>query len=99
MRKDVEFTEHDVFKQPMSEAEIRELLGDRPASILFSTKSPRYKAMGLDGKQLSDDERIRLMVEEPYLIRRPSFRIGPTLVVGLDTQQLDQALGGKVSPT
>jgi len=68
------------------------MLGDRPASDLFSTKSPRYKAMGLEGKTLSNDEMIRLMAEEPYLVRRPTFRIGDRLVVGMDTKQLDALL-------
>lgn len=87
-----EVTERDLFKQPLSAAELRDLLGDRPASDLFSTKSPRYKAMGLEGKTLSNDEMIRLMAEEPYLVRRPSFRIGDRLVVGMDTPQLDALL-------
>lgn len=72
--------------------ELRELLGDRPAADLFSTKSPRYKAMGLAERNLSNDDLIGLMAEEPYLVRRPSFRIGDRLVVGMDTQQLDALL-------
>lgn len=48
--------------------------------------------MGLEGKPLSNDDMIRLMAEEPYLVRRPSFRIGDRLVVGMDTKQLDALL-------
>lgn len=48
--------------------------------------------MGLEGKPLSSQDQIRLMAEEPYLVRRPSFRIGDELVVGLDTKQLDALL-------
>lgn len=84
--------ERDLFKEPLTAAELEALLRDRPAADLFSTKSPRYKAMGLEGKALSNDELIRLMAEEPYLVRRPSFRIGDRLVVGMDTKQLDALL-------
>lgn len=89
MSKGVPFTERELFKQPLNEAELRDLLGDRPASELFSTKSPRFKALGLEGKPLSDEERIRLMAQEPYLIRRPTFKIGSELVVGMDAKRLD----------
>ncbi len=88
----MDIQERDLFKQPLTLQELKQVLGDRPAADLFSTKSPRYKAMGLEGKSLSNDEMIRLMAEEPYLVRRPSFRIGDRLVVGMDTQQLDALL-------
>lgn len=91
-QKGADITERDLFKQPLTAEELKTLLGDRPASDLFSTKSPRYKAMGLEGKTLSNDEMIRLMAEEPYLVRRPSFRIGDRLLVGMDTKQLDALL-------
>lgn len=84
-----DITERDIFKQPLTAGELKELLGDRPASELFSTKSPRYKALGLEGKNLSNDDLIRLMAEEPYLVRRPTFLIDGRLVVGMDTKQLD----------
>lgn len=91
-QKGADITERDLFKQPLTAEELKTMLGDRPAADLFSTKSPRYKAMGLEGKTLSNDEMIRLMAEEPYLVRRPTFRIGDRLVVGMDTKQLDALL-------
>lgn len=88
----VAFTERELFKQPLSLAEIRELLGDRPASELLSTKSPRFKELGLVGKALSDEAILDLMAQEPYLIRRPTFKIGSELVVGMDAKRLDALL-------
>lgn len=88
----VTFTERDLFNQPLSEEEIRELLGDRPASDLLSTRSPRFKELGLVGKTLSDNDCIRLMASEPYLIRRPTFKVGTELVIGMDAPALDKAL-------
>lgn len=86
------FTEREIFKQPLNEQEIRELLGDRSAAELFSTKSPRFKALGLEGVTLTDDARIRLMAQEPYLIRRPTFKLSNGLVIGLDTKRLESLL-------
>jgi arsenate reductase-like glutaredoxin family protein len=78
-----------LFKQPLSEAEIRSHLGDRPPADWFATRSPRFKELGLAGRTLSGDEMIALMAEEPYLVRRPSFATGGRLnVVGMDEKSL-----------
>ena len=89
VKKGVPFVERELFKDPLSEAEIRELLGDRPASELLSTRSPRYKAMGLDIQTMSDDACLQVMAQEPYLIRRPTFKIGKDLVIGMDAKRLE----------
>ncbi|MNR84029.1 Regulatory protein Spx [compost metagenome] len=89
VKQGVSFVERELFKDPLTEAEIRELLGDRPASELVSTRSPRYKAMGLDVQTMSNDDCLRVMAQEPYLIRRPTFKLGDDLVIGMDTQRLE----------
>lgn len=38
---------------------------------MVSTKSPAYKKMGLDEREMSDEELLALMVDEPRLLRRP----------------------------
>lgn len=90
----VAFTERELFKQPLSLEEIRELLGDRPASELLSTRSPRFKELGLVGKSLSETDCLALMAQEPYLIRRPTFKVGSELVIGLDMARLEAVLPG-----
>jgi Spx/MgsR family transcriptional regulator len=91
-QKGVTFTERELFEAPLTAAEIQDLLGDRPASELLSTKSPRFKALGLAGKALTDPERIQWMAQEPYLIRRPTFQIGRELVIGLDESRLEAVI-------
>ena len=85
--------ERDFFKDPFSDAEIRGLLRGHPANEIFSWKSPSFKALGLDPGNLSDDDLVRLMLQEPRLIRRPMVRIGEELVVGSNTKDLEKALG------
>ena len=74
----------DLFKQPLSADELRRLAGDRPIAEIFSWKSPTARQKGLQPGSLSDDDLIRLMVEEPRLIRRPIVQAGDRLIVGLD---------------
>lgn len=90
--KGVPFVERELFKEPLSEAEIRELLGDRPAADLISTRSPRYKAMGLDVATMSAEDCVRVMAQDPYLVRRPTFKVGDALVIGMDAKRLDAIL-------
>ena len=84
--------ERDFFKDRFSETEIRSLLGGRSPSDIFSWRSPSFKAMGLDPLTLSEEEIVRLMLEEPRLIRRPIVRIGSGLVVGANIVDLEKAL-------
>ena len=67
-------------------------MGGRSPSDIFSWRSPSFKAMGLDPLTLSEEELVRLMLEEPRLIRRPIVRIGSGLVVGANIVDLEKAL-------
>ncbi len=67
---------------------------DTPLSEVFSWRSPSFKAMGLDQGSLSQDDLIRLMLEEPRLVRRPIVKMGGRLVVGATPKSLDAALAG-----
>jgi arsenate reductase-like glutaredoxin family protein len=50
--------------------------------------------MGLSpDKPPPDDELIRLMASEPYLIRRPIIVAGEKLVIGFDKKAIDETLG------
>jgi arsenate reductase-like glutaredoxin family protein len=88
----VAFDEREIFKQPLSAAELRALLRGRPVSDVFATRSPTYKKLGLAEQDLDDEAKLRLMVENPTLIRRPLVTVGDELVVGLDAARLEVAL-------
>ncbi len=86
--------DRDFFKETFSEAELREVLGDRPIRDVFSFRSPSFKAMGLDPDGLTDDDLIGLMLQEPRLIRRPLVRLGGELIVGANEKSLTAAMDG-----
>ena len=86
--------QRDIFRQPLTGGEIRALLAGRPASALFSWKSPHARGLDLSENSPPDDDRlIALMVGNPYLIRRPLVRIDDALVIGLDIKRLETLLG------
>ncbi len=90
----VEIEERDFFKDPFSEAELEELMTLAPPSELFSWRSPSFRKMNLDKATLEPQDLVRLMAQEPRLIRRPMFRTGDRLVVGGGKKAIDSVLSG-----
>ncbi|MBI2867865.1 MAG: hypothetical protein HYX97_05985, partial [Chloroflexi bacterium] len=60
--------ERDIFKQPLTEAEIRRLLKGRPASEMLRKNSARYKEVV--AWKLSDDALIAELAWDPDLVKR-----------------------------
>ena len=69
------------------------MVGDRPIADIFASRSPSAKKLGVDPADLPEGEMVRLMLEEPRLIRRPLTKIGDRLVVGAREADLREALG------
>ncbi len=85
--------ERDFFQEPLNEAELRELLGATPPAEAFAWRSPRAKEMGLDpANPPADGELVRMMLEVPYLLRRPVIRIERETVFGFDRERLEGLL-------
>ena len=92
MQNGLELTERDYFKEPLSEGEILELASLASLSDLFAWRSPSLKKMGLAGQDLSEAEMLRLMQEEPRLLRRPVTRVGDKLIIGSSPKVIEQEL-------
>lgn len=60
------------------------------AHDVLSTRAGKYKELGLDQREVSDDELIDLMVQEPTLLRRPLIKRGERGVVGFDLHSIQQ---------
>ncbi|MCY3871607.1 MAG: hypothetical protein OXG87_18830 [Gemmatimonadetes bacterium] len=86
--------ERDFFKDEFSEEELRELLGDTTPSDIFSWRSPSARTLKLDRDDVSPDELIRLMAEQPRLIRRPLIHTGDRLFAGTDKAAMAEAFPG-----
>ena len=86
-----ELDERDFFKDGFTEAELRELLGDTPPADVFSWRSPSARKLGLDRDTVTADELIRLMLNEPRLIRRPLIQVEGRIVVGTDKKAMAEA--------
>jgi arsenate reductase len=66
-------------------------MGVAPRELL-RTGEAVYKSLGLGGRELSDDEVIRLMVEHPDLLQRPIVERGDRAVLGRPTERIKDLL-------
>jgi arsenate reductase-like glutaredoxin family protein len=84
----------DIFKQPLDEAEIRELARlAGGAAAIFSWRSPSARSLALNPKTAAEDELVGLMAREARLLRRPLVTIGERVLPGADPQSLAAAFG------
>jgi len=88
----VELEERDYVKNPLDLTELKDLFKGHDPRDFLSTKSPAFKALGLRGKSLTAEQALKLMAQEPNLIRRPLVVVGREIVAGLDRDRLKQAL-------
>jgi arsenate reductase-like glutaredoxin family protein len=86
-----ELDERDYAKDPLDAAALRELFKGRDPRDFLNAKSPTFKAMGLQGKTLTADQAIKLMAQEPNLIKRPLTIVGREMIAGFDRDRLKQA--------
>ena len=93
MQEGVELEDRDFFADPLSERELRDLIGNRPASQIFSWNSPSFKKLGVTRENLDDDRLVQLMLDEPRLIRRPLVQVGEEVFVGTDKEAMERVLG------
>ena len=92
MQNDLEINERDYFKETLTEEEVREMAAMAGIDQIFARRSPSLKQMGLAGQELSQDEMVRLMLQEPKLVRRPMMRVGDQLFVGGGAAVLDSVV-------
>jgi len=92
LQNGVQLEERDYFKDPFSEPEIRELAQSDSISAMFARRSPSLKKLGLADKELSDEEMVSLMLQEPRLVRRPLVLMDGKFLVGANIKAVEAAL-------
>ena len=94
MQKGLELEERDYFREPLSRDELLELASLSSLSDLFAWRSPSFKKTGLTAGEVSEDEMLRLIQEEPRLMRRPVTRVGDKLIIGSSPKMIEHELAG-----
>ncbi len=89
------YLRRDFFKERFTVDELRSVLerAGVSATVMLSTRSKAYTAMGLADKRLTDAEVLELMVYEPTLLRRPLILGGGKTLVGFNAGAVDDLIG------
>lgn len=91
--KNVQFEVREYLKDPLSEKELKGLLGKlgRKPDEIVRTQEDLYKKE-YRGKDLSDGEWVSILVENPKLIQRPIVEKGKEAVIGDPAENIGKIL-------
>lgn len=88
----IDFEEREYGKNPFSEKELREIIGDEPVENFLNTRTPLYRAKNMKQKPPSKDEAIGLMLKDANLLKRPVFIKGKKKLTGFNETQIKELL-------
>lgn len=92
--KGFELRKHDLAKERPPRALLESLVDEAHLERFINTRSPAYKARGLDVKTLTKSQAIDLVLEDPNLMKRPLvMRDGRKFVFGWNAADYDEVLG------
>ena len=78
----------DLNNERLTALELDELIGDRDYKLFLNTRNELYRQRNMAEKPPSRAEALKLMAEQPNLIRRPVVIRGKTIVLGNDVEAL-----------
>ena len=78
----------DLAKERLSEAELDQLISERDYKEFLNPRNEIYRQKNMKANPPSRREAIRMMAEEPNLIRRPVIIAGGRMVLGFDEEAI-----------
>jgi Spx/MgsR family transcriptional regulator len=90
--KKVAFEEREYGKNPFTEKELRDLIGDEPVANILNSRNELYRARNMKQKPPSKEEAIKLMLKEPNLLRRPVIVKGKKKILGFNESEVAKIL-------
>lgn len=78
------FDSRDLDKQPLSTAELETLIGARDYKDFLNPRNALYRERGMAQKPPSRPDALKLMSQNPNLIRRPLLVYGSQILIGFD---------------
>ena len=77
------FVQQDIKTEPMTTAQVEEMRAlSGSYESLFSKVARKYRAMGLNERNLSEEEMKNYIVEEYTFLKRPVFIIDDQIFIG-----------------
>ena len=73
--------------------ELEKLIGQRDYRLFLNAKNELYRERHMKDNPPPRDEALRLMAENPNLVRRPILVKGRQVVLGFDAAGMEEILG------
>lgn len=80
---------HDLAKERPSAALLGRLIDEQGLETVLNTRSPAFKALGLDAATLTKVRALELMAEQPNLMKRPLVMTKTKAVFGFKPEEYD----------
>ena len=90
--KKVTFEEREYGKNPFTEKELRNLIGDEPVADILNSRNELYRARNMKQKPPSKEEAIKLILKESNLLRRPVIVKGKKKILGFNESEVMKLL-------
>jgi len=90
--KKIAFEEREYGKNPFTEKELREIIGEGPIENFLNTRTPLYRERNMKQKPPSKAEAIKLMLKDLNLLKRPVIIKGKKKLTGFNETDLKTLL-------
>ena len=90
--KKAKVEEREYGKNPLSEKELRDIIGDDPIEKFLNTRTPLYRERNMKQRPPSKEEAIKLMLKDPNLLKRPVFIQGKKKLTGFNEAEVKALL-------
>ena len=90
--KKVALQEREYGKNPLTEKELREIVGNDPVADILNTRTPLYRERNMKAKPPSKEEAIQLILKDQNLLRRPVIVKGNRKLFGFNESDLRKLL-------
>lgn len=88
----MEFDEREYGKNPFTEKELRDIIGDDPIERFLNTRTPLYRERNMKQRPPSKDEAIKLMLKDSNLLKRPVMMRGKRKLTGFSEAEVQELL-------
>ncbi len=90
--KGAKLEEREYSKNPLTEKELREIIGEDPITDFLNSRTPLYREKNMKQKPPSKEEAIKLMLRDPNLLKRPVIIKGKRKILGFDEAALKELI-------
>ena len=90
--KKIDLEEREYGKNPLTEKELREIIGDEPIEKFLNTRTPLYREKNMKQKPPSKEEAIKLMLKDANLLKRPVIVKGKKKLTGFSEAEVKELL-------